>query len=203
MDQFRQMALQQAQAGPNQFLTQAGQGFGGLAADNLGFAQQRGLEGIEQFFNPFQQEVIGGVQGDFDRQRDLAQRAAQQQATRAGAFGGSRSAILQAELQGGVNRNEAQTLANIRQQGFGQAANQLLGQRGLAANLGLAGLQGQAGVGQGIGRQQLQGLLGLQGAIGPFGQTTTQTEPFFNNPFAGGLGGAATGAGLFNMFGGR
>ncbi len=201
LDQFRQQALQQAQGGPNQFLQQAGQGFGGLT-NNLGFAQQQGLQGIEQFFNPFQQEVIGGVQADFDRQRQQAQTSAQQQATRAGAFGGSREAVLNAELQGGVNRNEASTLANIRQQGFGNAANQLFAQRGLAAQLGLGGLQGLAGVGGQQGQQQFQNLLGLQQAIGPFGQTQTQTEPFFNNPFAGALGGAATAGGLFGMFGG-
>lgn len=201
MDQFRQLALSQAQGGPNQFLQQAGQGFGGLT-DNLGFAQQRGLQGIEQFFNPFQQEVIGGVQSDFDRQRQQAEVSARQQATRSGAFGGSREAVLNAELQGGVNRNEASTLANIRQGGFNQAAQNLFGQRRFAGNLGLAGLQGLAGVGGQQGQQQLQNLLGLQGAIGPFGQTQTQTEPFFNNPFAGALGGAATAGGLFGMFGG-
>lgn len=201
LDQFRQQALQQAQGGPNQFLQQAGQGFGGLT-DNLGFAQQQGLEGIEQFFNPFQQEVIGGVQGDFDRQRQQAEVSARQQATQSGAFGGSREAVLNAELQGGVNRNEASTLANLRQGGFNQAAQNLFGQRRFAGNLGLAGLQGLAGVGGQQGQQQFQNLLGLRGAIGPFGQTSTQTEPFFNNPFAGALGGAATAGGLFGMFGG-
>lgn len=53
-----------------------------------------------------------------------------------------------------------------------------------------------------MGQQQFQNLLGLRGAIGPSGQTTTQTQPFFNNPFAGALGGAATAGGLFGMFGG-
>ena len=196
MDQFRQFALQQAQAGPNQFLDQAGQGFGGLT-QNLGFAQQQGLEGIDQFFNPFQDQVIGGLQTDFDRQRQQAQTSAQQQATRAGAFGGSRSAVLQAELQGGVNRNEASTLANVRQGGFNQAAQNLFGQRRFSADLGLAGLRGLAGVGQAQGMERFRQLQGLQGAIGPFGRTSTFTEPFFSNPFAGALGGATTAAGLF------
>ena len=196
LQQQRQLALQQAQRGPNQFLTQAGQGFGGLT-QNLGFAQQRGLGGIEQFFNPFQEQVIAGIQGDFDRQRQQAQMASQHQATLAGAFGGSRSAVLQAELQGGVNRLEAQQLGQLRQAGFSQASNQLLGQQRLAANLGLSGLQGMAGVGQAIGQQQLGNIRNLQGAIGPFQGTSTFTEPFFNNPFAGFLGGATTAAGLF------
>ncbi len=50
---------------------------------------------------------------NFDRQRGLAGVNANQQATAAGAFGGDRHAILQAELMGGVNRDETNALASL------------------------------------------------------------------------------------------
>lgn len=201
LGQSRQQALQQAQAGPNQFLTQAGEGYGGLASSNLGFAQQRGMGGIEDYYNPYQQEVIGGMQSDFDRQRQMAQRSGQQMATRQGAFGGSRSAILEAELMGGVNRNEAQALGQLRYGGYSQAGDRLMADRRMAGNLGLAGLGGMAGVGQTIGGQQLGATQNLWGGIGPPQGTGTYTEPIYNNPWAGLIGGATAGAGFQERYG--
>ncbi|HET7111723.1 MAG TPA: hypothetical protein VFI41_12700 [Gemmatimonadales bacterium] len=53
------------------------------------------------------------ARAEFDRQRTQAGLSAADMATKAGAFGGDRSAILQAQLVNGVNQNEASTLAGI------------------------------------------------------------------------------------------
>lgn len=76
---------------------------------------------IEQFRNPFEQQVVQGALGDIERQRQMQanQLAAQFQAARG--FGGSREAIQQAELARSAMEQGAGTAAQLRQQGFGQA----------------------------------------------------------------------------------
>lgn len=95
------------------------------------------FDSIQNFLNPFMDEVVGAQQQTFDRQRQRALDMAAQEATQAGAFGGSRSGILQAEALGGVNRNEAQSLANLRRAGFSEAVGNALGLFGTEQNLGL------------------------------------------------------------------
>ncbi len=184
---------------------------------------------LDQFFNPFEERVVGGVQGDFDRQRELSRLAAAQQATRGGAFGGSRGAVLEAIGQNDIGRNEASVLANVRSGGFNQAMQNLQMEKQRLGGLGLQGLGNLFG-GLQFGSQfdvnRAQGLLGqgaflrnieaqrrqdplirnqaimqlLQGGIGPFGQT--QTRSTFQNPMQGILGGALIGGSLFPGGGG-
>ena len=52
---------------------------------------------ISAYQSPYTQQVIETTLGDIRREQDIAQRRAQEQAIRAGAFGGSRSAIMEAE----------------------------------------------------------------------------------------------------------
>jgi hypothetical protein len=173
---YRQRAQQGNGAAP--WINQYGQTAQGLAG-NLDFASQTGLQGLDQFMNPYMDSVIAGVQSDFDRQRALAQNAAADQATRAGAFGGDREAILRANALNDVNRNETQALSGLRSQGYTDAVNQLLAQRGLSANLGLAGMQGLLGTGQALSANELAYLQGMAPGFTPISQTnqtTTQTS---------------------------
>ena len=59
--------------------------------------------------------------GDIQRQADIARGGAQDRAIRSGAFGGSRSAILEAESQRPYVEQMARTSAGLRQSGFEQA----------------------------------------------------------------------------------
>lgn len=163
---------------------------------SLDFGQQRGLLGIEQFFNPFQQEVIGGLQSDFDRQRALASQRAADVATRAGGLGGSRGAVLEANMLGDVGRTEALTLAGLRQQGFQTAAQQLLGERARAGQLGLAGLQGLLGGQQALDARQVAALQQFLAGAGLGGQTITQEQELQGNGLLGTLGTIASIASL-------
>lgn len=88
------------------------------------------LEGVESFFNPYQEEVIGAARGDFAHQRKLAEMAAADEATKAGAFGGDRAAVLSGVLQSGVNRDESSTIAGLRSGGWRDAVAQLFAARG-------------------------------------------------------------------------
>lgn len=117
----------------------------------------------QDFFDPFQEQVIGGVQQDFDRQREQAMTRAAQEATQAGAFGGSRSGVLQAEQLRNIGDREAQTLANLRSQGFDRATGRAFDEFGLQQNLGFGAAQArQQGALQGAG-------LNLQAAGQQFG----------------------------------
>lgn len=155
-------------------------------------ALQNPTVAAQQFFNPFQQNVVSGVQQDFDRQRQQALMAAAQQATGAGAFGGSRSGILQAQALRDINQNEANTLANLRYSGYNNA-------------LGMAGQNAQQLLGAGELQRQIQnqllqnGLFANQQALqmlnlglGPVGTTQSQSQP--RNILGGVLGGAAAGS---------
>ena len=141
--------------------------------------------GIGAFMNPYEQAVIDQTMADISRQGDIAQQGVRAQAVGAGAFGGSRQAVAEQELQRNVLEQQARTAGQLRQTGFesaSQRAQQAFEQaqgRGLTAagqagQLGLAGQQGIGQFGQSIGALSGQaGQLGLSGqqAIGQFGQS--------------------------------
>jgi hypothetical protein len=125
---------------------------------NLGFAaeQLRGAGGpldISQFQDPFTEQVIGGVQADFQRQRELSLNAVGANATAAGAFGGSRQALAEAETLRGLGAEEGRITSGLRSQGFQSAVQAALAQRqqqlgaaGQLANIGFGGIQGLEGL---------------------------------------------------------
>ena len=76
---------------------------------------------IGAYQSPYTQQVIDTTLGDIRRQQDIAQRRAQEGAIRAGAFGGSRSAIMEAEASRPYVEQMARTAAGLRQAGYGQA----------------------------------------------------------------------------------
>jgi hypothetical protein len=131
----------------------------------------------QQYMSPYIQNVIDVQNAAAQRNADIASTQRAGQFARAGAFGGARQAIENAEanraLQSTMNANQAQGLQNAYNQAqqnlqFGanlglqglQGANQSLGTALQGGQLGLSGigaaLQGQQGAMQGAG-------LGLQG----------------------------------------
>ncbi len=113
----------------------------------------------QQFMNPYQQQVLNSVGGDFDRLRSQASMQSNQAATQAGAFGGSRHGVMEGARLGELDSSQASTMAQLRQGGF----NDAMGRAGQAANLGfgagqmdLSGRQlGQADRAQGLQAQQV------------------------------------------------
>lgn len=85
--------------------------------------QFRGLlsQDIGAYQSPYQQQVIDLAMGDIQRQADIARGSAQDRAIRAGAFGGSRSALIESESQRPYAEQMAKTAAGLRQSGFEQA----------------------------------------------------------------------------------
>tara|TARA_Y100000361_G_C11155056_1_gene343553 strand:- start:1288 stop:2196 length:909 start_codon:yes stop_codon:yes gene_type:complete len=116
---------------------------------------------IGAYQSPFQEQVIETTLGDIQRRADIARQQAQDVALGAGAFGGSRSAILEAESQRPFIEQMARTSAGLRQAGFEQA------QRAAESDIAreMAGRQFQAGLLGSLGAEQ-RARLGALGAIG-------------------------------------
>jgi len=124
---------------------------------------------MSKYMNPYQQGVIDPAMKEYERQRQQVQNQGAAQAQAAGAFGGSRHGLAQAETNRGFADVESKFLGNLMQQGYESASGRAMQdiQNDLAAqqyNVG-AGLQGQqarlaaAGAGlQGVGAQQQTGL---------------------------------------------
>jgi hypothetical protein len=120
-------------------LPQATSGFQGLAsyaAPTLANAN------YQQYENPFQNDVINSTIAQAMRAKGISDANAQAQATAAGAFGGSRSAVLQNLNDDSWQRNLQSTLAGLNSQNF-QQAQQAAGQD-IGNNLASAGIRGNA-----------------------------------------------------------
>ena len=112
---------------------------------------------IARYQNPFTEQVLEPALADIQRRQDMAQQRAQDRAIRAGAFGGSRSALIESEATRPFAEEAAQTIAGLRSRGFGQALNMAEADaaRRQQAALNQANLELRA-------RQQQAGLLGGQ-----------------------------------------
>ena len=134
---------------------------------------------IGAYQNPYTQQVIDTTLADLDRSRQMAIGRDQDRAIGAGAFGGSRSGILEAETNRAFADQAARTAAGLRQGGFdratslaGQDISREIGNRAFQAGLfgnQLADQYSNLGLLANIGRQQ-QGLqqAGLDQAYNQF-----------------------------------
>ena len=138
---LQQAAIQRGMAGVGSFqpLLQAG-------SDILGMGVGALMPGAsDAFMNPFVDQVIDQNLRDVQRQGDIARQQIANQAVTAGAFGGSREAIANQELQRNLTDTFARQSAGLRAQAFesaqdrAQKASELFTKAGIAtAGLGEA-----------------------------------------------------------------
>jgi len=180
-------------------------GLGGLGTAGLaqGYAGQQAGAGadyarmatdpsaMQAYMSPYMQNVVDVQQQAAQRQADIARQTSQAQFARAGAFGGARHNIQQAQAAADLARQKQGIQAQGLQQAFGEAqkAQQFgagLGlqglagaQQGLQTSLGGYGLLGQqAGVLGGLGAQQLgaqRDIIGTQAQLGGLEQQRQQS----------------------------
>lgn len=201
LDYARQVANQ---LGPQQFAGLAPQymtgeslaeqtALGGVGMQNLGTAAdltraaagyapqaiRPNAELIQQYYNPYQEQVIETGLTDLEKARQAAVQQIGEQAQRARAFGGSRQAVAEALTSGKYGEQAGNLIANLRSQGYTQAlqaaqqqqlANQAAGMQGAQFRLGAA--QQLGGLGQ---QQQAQDYASAQALMG-LGQTRQQME---------------------------
>jgi len=155
--------------GPSQF-----------SAQQVGTQDYTG-QNVSQYMNPYMQSVVDIQQREAQRQGDIAGTQRAGQATRSGAFGGSRAAIMDAEAARNLATQKGDIQAAGQNAAFQNAQQQFNAQQqanmqAQLANQG-AGLQTQQmgeqsrQYGAGYGMQGLQTGLQAAGQLGQLGQT--------------------------------
>lgn len=150
-------------------------GFQNVNAPGMSAAQTSQAD-IDRFFNPYTDQVVDTSLADIDRARQMQANQAAAQAQAAGAFGGSRGALMEAEIGRNALDQAARTAGDLRRQGFTQAAqlaqqdvsrrqqaNQMNAQQMLQA--ALANQQAGLSAGQANMQAQLSAALANQGAM--------------------------------------
>lgn len=98
-----------------------------------------GPQAYKDYMSPYQQEVIDTTLQEYDLQAQKGLGSIAQQAIGAGAFGGAREGVAQAEYMTGSDRNRAALQAQLLGQNFGQA--QAAAGRAFGEQTNLASLQ--------------------------------------------------------------
>jgi len=173
-----------ANLGPAEQVGQGSALAGGAGIGGLGVAGQANPYGFQSqvggYMNPYLQQSLAPQLAEANRAYDITGAQQQSNATRAGAFGGSREAIMAAENE----RNRNMGLSSIIGQGYNTAFQGAQNQynqniQNQLAGLGMAnqaaGTLGQLGQTQ-FGQQQ--GTIGLQNQMG--GQQQQQQQNILN-----------------------
>ena len=129
--------------------------------------QQYDPQSYQQYMNPYQDEVIAGIEQQFGK----AGAGLDLQAAKSGAFGGARQGIQSAELAG----QQARAVGQAQAQNYGQAQAQA--QQQFASQMGRYGQAGQQMAG--LGAQQQQQQLGDVASLMSAGSVQQQAQQQF------------------------
>jgi len=181
---------QQAQQGvadlslPSQYGQGTGAALAGTAqaitAQNRYQNQATNPYAMQAYMNPYLQNALDPALNEIQRQYDITGTREMSDATRSGAMGGNREALMAAENQ----RNKNTAMNQAIGQGYNQAFNQAQQAQQYGAGLGMQGAQAGIQGGQtlaGIGGQQLQseqGILNAQSVVGA--QQQAQQQQMYN-----------------------
>lgn len=124
----------------------------------------------DAYMSPYMQSVVGIQQREAQRAADIASTGRKGEQTRAGAFGGSRAAIMDAEAA----RNLATQQGDIQAQGLQEAYKQAQQQFNTEQSQGLQAQTANQQAGLTVGQQNLAANLGVQ-QLGE-GQINLQTR---------------------------
>jgi hypothetical protein len=135
-------------------------------------------QSAQAFMDPFTEQVIRQAEADIQRQGDIERQRIGAGAVQAGAFGGSRQAIAEQELQRNLADQMARTGSQLRSQGFQQAQQQAQNafQNQMARQQSAAQLFGQLGQGVGSLGSALAKTGLSQAALGEAAQTGQQRD---------------------------
>ena len=159
--------MEQAQAALGTGIGTFQQGVTGLGGTTGAFDPQS----YRQFFDPFVEDVIRSTEADIQRQADIERQRIGGAAVQSGAFGGSRQAVAEQELQRNAAQQMADTSARLRSAAFTGAQQQAQSafENQMARGQTAAQIFGQ--LGQGIGQLGVQ-----QGALGEAAQGAAQRD---------------------------
>lgn len=166
-------------AGPSGLQTQAFQGLGALTVPGaLGTASQQAQQTygaaqqymptvgtIQSYMNPYLEAVLEPQRREATRQADISRMQTAGRLAQAGAYGGSRQAIMEAEGQ----RNLQTMLGDITGKGYASAYDAARAQRQADIDAGLRGLAAQTSATQALtsagAQEQAAGIQNLQQQI--------------------------------------
>ena len=109
------------------YLTQAGQyqtgtgTYGGIPTNMMGAQDLTGPDAYKSFMSPYQQDVIDATMSEYDKQAQAGITNIGLGAAKSGNLGGGREGVMRAQYQNQSDMNRAMLLAQLNQQGFGQA----------------------------------------------------------------------------------
>ena len=182
MDPLQTSAIGMAQAGVGSYqpyLTAAQANLTAAGTAQAGLGALTGAQAYQPFMSPYQQDVIDTSLQSFDKQAAMRQQQLRDQSLgTAGAFGGGREGVQQAEYQSGSDLNRAAFEAQLRQQNFGQA--QTAAQRAFTNQQAIG--QGQLGLGSaqmGLSNFERTGRgqdIGAYGQLGSMRQAQEQAN---------------------------
>jgi len=165
VSQATQLVSNAATSMPDYFGMGVGALQGANAAANTAMTTAAGTTGAydpqsyQQFMNPYQKEVLDNYTKEMQRQFNITGQNRANQALQAGAFGGDRQGVMEAEAQRGFQQQLGSGIANLLAGGFQQAQTQAqkafedqrTGQQN-AARLQLGASDANRGIGQMFGQ---------------------------------------------------
>jgi len=146
----------------NQFLTNGTQSF----------TPDQYASGVQGYFNPYENTVVGNASADIARQAAILRSGAGGAASGMGAFGSDRQGVVDSMINRDALEQTANMAGQLRYQGWNDASTNFLNQfnQNNANNLSAAGLAGQMG-----GALNSAGLTGFN-SLGNMAMTGTQLQ---------------------------
>jgi hypothetical protein len=150
-----------------------------------GAAQPLNPTQIQNYYSPFQQNVIDTTQGQFDEMNRTALNNIQGNAAAQGALGGTGPDVAKAAYYGAVLPGQEQTIAGLENTGYGQAVNLAMQQyqqnpQSVAYGLGSAGT--------GMVNTALSGAGAVMGAGGLEQNTQQAVDQYLYNQYLAQMG---------------
>ena len=123
----------------------------------------------QSFMNPYQSSVIDPQMKEIQRLGDAQKRQARAQQVQSGAFGGSRGAVQEAEINRNVLDKQAQFGSDLAYKGYGDAMRDSMSSFNAMQNMRAGAAQGIAGLGR-QGFNMLSDQIGLVDRLGGGGR---------------------------------
>ena len=160
LSQAEKDAIARAQTQTGIAGTQAGQAYTAATAAGAPIGQAD----IKRYMDPYMTNVADIAAREARRQSAIEQQGIASQAAQAGAFGGSRQAVLEAERQRNLQQGVADIYTQAQQQAFQTALNAAQQEREqqLQSALGMSATSAQQQAAQQSEFQQMMGIGGLQ-----------------------------------------
>lgn len=160
-------------AAADPYLAAAEQNFNAATTPLWGSVQQFSPGAVSQYESPYTQDVVNATQKQFDLQNAQQQQQLEGSAAAAGAFGGDRQAVMQAQLAGQQQAAQAPVIAGLENTGYQTALGEFNTQQQnqLGANEANAWLNSQAAFGNASLGSEAQNLqLAGESALANTGQ---------------------------------